>query len=99
MSIVCCRPLDCLVIRPFGDDCVSPLIYGSDDQFDIIRRVLSIIIPNQAVFHDGQFTIAGFLSLNENIEKYANKGLVEMSFNGHAMFTPSIRKCSTISLK
>jgi hypothetical protein len=25
--------------------------------------------------------------------------LVEMSFNGHAMFTPSIRKCSTISLK
>jgi hypothetical protein len=60
MSIVCCRPLDCLVIRPFGDDCVSPLIYASDDQFDIIKRVLSIIIPNQAVFHDGQFTIAGY---------------------------------------
>jgi hypothetical protein len=48
----------CLVIRPFGDDCVSPLIYASDDQFDIIKRVLSIMIPNQAVFHDGQFTIA-----------------------------------------
>jgi hypothetical protein len=23
MSIVCCRPLDCLVILPFGDDVVS----------------------------------------------------------------------------
>jgi hypothetical protein len=51
------------------------------------------------LIHDGQFTIAGFLSLNENIEKYARKSLVEMSFNGHAMFTPSIMNCSKLSLK
>ena len=40
ISVVCCRPFDCLVILPFGDDVVAPLTYASDEQFDIVKRVI-----------------------------------------------------------
>ena len=100
ISIVCWRPCVCLVILPFGDDAVYPLTYGF--WWPIWHRqtcFLSIIIPNSDVFRIEflncwsmmvNLLLLVFLLLNEDIEKYARTSLVEMYFNGHAMFTPAL---------